>query len=272
MISNVGLRDKNLSFKAKGLLAYMLSLPDDWVFYESEITKHATDGKHSVRAGLQELESNSYLVKNQSRDESGKFSNVEWILHDEPLSENRSTDNPPTEKPTTENQSLLNTDLTNDLSIPSTDKKKSRKPAKADYDDASPYMQLAKEFFSEIQKNNSEAKEPNYQKWADDIRKLVELDGKSLENVRSVMAWSQKNNFWKGNILSAKKLREKYDQLKVQSGNFKARKSEDDPSRFIPKELRGKEQENGKGFGDVPISTRQTNVSASLQSELEDFI
>ena len=52
MMSNVGLRDKRLSFKAKGLLAYMLSLPDDWVFYEEEITKHSTDGKQSVRTGL----------------------------------------------------------------------------------------------------------------------------------------------------------------------------------------------------------------------------
>lgn len=129
MISNVGLRDKNLSFKAKGLLAYMLSLPDDWVFYESEITKHAVDGKHSVRAGLQELEDNDYLIKNQSRDNTGKFSSVEWILHDEPLSENRSTEKPTTDKPQTdnpitENQPLLNTDSTKDLPKASTDETK----------------------------------------------------------------------------------------------------------------------------------------------------
>ena len=30
IMSNHHLQNKNLSFKAKGLLSYMLSLPDDW--------------------------------------------------------------------------------------------------------------------------------------------------------------------------------------------------------------------------------------------------
>lgn len=119
MMSNVGLRDKRLSFKAKGLLAYMLSLPDDWIFYEEEITKHSTDGKQSVRTGLKELQQFGYLIKNQSR-EKGKFAKVDWLLYDEPgkvdiqvflpQTEKRSTDNPPTE-----NQPLLSTNVTKDL-------------------------------------------------------------------------------------------------------------------------------------------------------------
>ena len=116
MMSNVGLKDDRLSFKAKGLLAYMLSLPDDWVFYEEEITKHAADGKQSVRTGLKELQQFGYLAKSQSR-EKGKFGKVDWILYDEPenvdtkvflpQTEKRSTDNPPTE-----NRPLLSTNNT----------------------------------------------------------------------------------------------------------------------------------------------------------------
>ena len=33
-INNTGLKDKRLSWKAKGILAYILTLPDDWVFIE----------------------------------------------------------------------------------------------------------------------------------------------------------------------------------------------------------------------------------------------
>ncbi|TKI88055.1 DNA-binding protein, partial [Bacillus wiedmannii] len=33
VINNTGLKDKRLSWKAKGILAYILTLPDDWVFY-----------------------------------------------------------------------------------------------------------------------------------------------------------------------------------------------------------------------------------------------
>jgi len=97
-------------------------------------------------------------------------------------------------------------------------KNKSRNSAKAKYTDDSPYLKMAKEFFMEIRKNNDEAKPPNFQTWADDMRKIVELDGRSIENVRNLYKWTQLDDFWKGNILSPKKLRDKYDQLKVQSG------------------------------------------------------
>ena len=33
IMSNHHLQNKNLSFKAKGLLSYMLSLPDDWDYF-----------------------------------------------------------------------------------------------------------------------------------------------------------------------------------------------------------------------------------------------
>lgn len=131
MISNVGLRDKRLSLKAKGLLAYMLSLPDDWVFYESELTKHSTDGKQSVRNGLKELQQMGYLIKEQARNKSGKFGQVDWVIVETPENVDLSafspsttlpsTDKPSAVKPSTDNQPLLNTNSTNDLSIPSTD-------------------------------------------------------------------------------------------------------------------------------------------------------
>lgn len=102
------------------------------------------------------------------------------------------------------------------------EKKNSRNSGKPKYADDSPYLELATGLFAYMKKNNEEAKEPNLQSWADDMRKLVELDGRSIENVKEVIRWSQRDEFWKGNILSAKKLREKYDQLKVQASNTKA--------------------------------------------------
>ena len=143
MMSNVGLRDKRLSFKSKGLLAYMLSLPDDWVFYEEEIMKHSTDGKQSVRTGLKELQQLGYLIKNQSR-EKGKFAKVDWLLYDEPgnvdiqvflpQTEKRSTDNPPTENPPTENQPLLSTNVTKDLNKQITNKTANQDSSVSDFE------------------------------------------------------------------------------------------------------------------------------------------
>ena len=137
IISNTGMKDDRLSFKAKGLLAYMLTLPDDWVFYESEIAKHSTDGKQAVRTGLKELQSAGYLVKEQARNQNGKFSKVDWVVSDEPENVDittvppsttlPSTDKPSTVKPPTDNQPLLSTNGTKDLSKQNTNKPSSAK-------------------------------------------------------------------------------------------------------------------------------------------------
>lgn len=85
MMSNHGLHNKNLSFKAKGLLAYMLSLPDDWIFYQSELEERSTDGSSAIRSGLTELEEAGYLVKKRIRDEKGQLRGTDWIIRDEPV-------------------------------------------------------------------------------------------------------------------------------------------------------------------------------------------
>lgn len=110
VINNVGLRDDRLSWKARGLLSYMLSLPDDWIFRDLELTNHAPDGKESTKKGLKELEQYGYLVKQQSRGERGKFATNDWLLYEVPL----------TDLPLTENPPLLSTDLPS-TDLPSTE-------------------------------------------------------------------------------------------------------------------------------------------------------
>ena len=69
-----------------------------------------------------------------------------------------------------------------------------------------------------IKENNSKAKEPNFQNWADDIRKLVELDKNTVEEIKEVIDWSQTDDFWKRNIMSASKLRKQFAKLWGQGG------------------------------------------------------
>lgn len=62
-VPNALLQDGRLSFKARGLWAYLQSLPEDWDFAVERIAEDGQDGKDSVRAGLRELEAAGYLSR-----------------------------------------------------------------------------------------------------------------------------------------------------------------------------------------------------------------
>lgn len=49
--------------------------------------------------------------------------------------------------------------------------------------------------------------------WARDIEKIHRIDGREWENIREVIEWSQKDDFWWKNILSGSTLRQKFDRL-----------------------------------------------------------
>lgn len=121
-LNNVVLRDERLSWKARGIFSYLWSMPDDWEFYETEVAKHATDGRASLRSGLGELTKFGYLERTRSRDKNGKFGAPVWILHDEPSDDRKpmfdfpTLEKPTLEKPTLENRTLLNKYLTNQTS------------------------------------------------------------------------------------------------------------------------------------------------------------
>lgn len=63
MIHKGYLEDENLSFKAKGILTYLLSKPDNWKVIVGDLIKRSKDGEKAVRSGLNELKENGYLQK-----------------------------------------------------------------------------------------------------------------------------------------------------------------------------------------------------------------
>jgi DNA replication protein DnaD len=83
------------------------------------------------------------------------------------------------------------------------------------YDETSPYYQLATFFLEQIRNNNPEHKTPNLQKWSDEIRKMVEIDKRTIEQVKYLMQWVQQDDFEMINVLSPTKLRKRFDQLVI---------------------------------------------------------
>jgi hypothetical protein len=60
--------DPLLSYKAKGILAYLLSRPDGWEVNVPDLVNHSTDGPASVRTGLKELRAAGHIHYNTQRE------------------------------------------------------------------------------------------------------------------------------------------------------------------------------------------------------------
>ncbi len=75
LINKTGLRDPNLSLKAKGLWGYMLSFPDDWEFNMAHLTKNLQEGRTAIANAMDELSNKGYMVKIQctGRNEDGSY-------------------------------------------------------------------------------------------------------------------------------------------------------------------------------------------------------
>lgn len=78
------IHDDNLSWKAKGILLYLLSRPDDWRIYETELNKHSSDGRDSSRTGIKELEQAGYIHRTRKRNEKGQLREYEYQVFEQP--------------------------------------------------------------------------------------------------------------------------------------------------------------------------------------------
>ncbi len=110
---NIPLRDKELSLKAKGLLAMCLSLPEDWVYSVNGLAAISKEGKSGILTALRELEEAGYVTRNQTRLSNGRLDASEYVIRERKVS-------PMTDKPLAENPSTVNLaaeDSSTDISL-----------------------------------------------------------------------------------------------------------------------------------------------------------
>ncbi|RZF23612.1 hypothetical protein EVC45_43465 [Paraburkholderia sp. UYCP14C] len=88
LLQNDILRDRRISWKALGLLAYLLYLPSDFKLnlrYLSTLrARAATSSRDATRAGVRELESAGYVRILRERDQHGRYTTVTWLVTDQP--------------------------------------------------------------------------------------------------------------------------------------------------------------------------------------------
>lgn len=124
VMSNVHLRDKNLSLVAKGLLSVSLALPDDWDYSIEGLCKYCNCGKDKMRSAMKELKENGYLQIIKTNATNGTF-DYEYVFYENPQPD---MEKPDMVQPDMVNPPQLNTkeQNTKELKTPIIPKKKTK--------------------------------------------------------------------------------------------------------------------------------------------------
>lgn len=123
--------------------------------------------------------------------------------------ENQTTSTTPSKRPTDDQHNAQQTTTKQEIKQnlkPS--RPENRKPV-FETDD----LRFAEFFFAELLKINPSHKKPNLDAWANDARLMRERDSRTLRDAAELVRWCITDPFWKTNILSVAKLREKWDAL-----------------------------------------------------------
>ena len=91
VMSKIPLEDARLTWRARGMLAYLLSKPDNWVVMVAELDKASPDGAHTVRQSLRELEEAGYLRRTKRRGGAGRFDGTDSEIYEEPCNDRGNT-------------------------------------------------------------------------------------------------------------------------------------------------------------------------------------
>ena len=225
IMSNHHLRNTELSLKAKGLLSLMLSLPEDWDYTIKGLAHICKDGVDSITTALKELERHGYLTRQRLRYDNGQLGDIEYTIHEQPVSTENTGLSPKREnprqvkpeqakpkqaEPEQENPAQLNT---NPLKT-----KKSKKDKSITYDvskDANQNLQSLEQIRQNVDDEITDSQKAK--KKLDQTKKLLDTlgVGKSLEKgVNKLDDHLQEATGLKGEVISAMQDLEKvYRQL-----------------------------------------------------------
>ncbi|OIN85058.1 hypothetical protein [Francisella sp. TX07-6608] len=80
--SNICTCDETLSAVARCIYLYVMTLPDDWRVYKTELFTHFREGKHTLNKAMKELKDKGYYEVIKSRNAKGHFRGSEIVFHE----------------------------------------------------------------------------------------------------------------------------------------------------------------------------------------------
>jgi hypothetical protein len=226
-IPNDIITDKNLSHGAKLVFIYLASKPDKWEVYNQDIKKSLNIGQDKTIAKyFKELTDNGWIKRHKKTNDKKQFiGGFDYELFPQAqLVKNHNVDNAKDGK----NHRHSNTKPTVKLNI----EEKYIKEFSC-YEDIQHHFSNIDDYnlkhatiiayylhFKIVQHKPNTKKEPF--RWIKDIQLAISKDNRTVAELRACIDFiyhTEKGAFWIPNILSGKKLREKFDQLELQASN-----------------------------------------------------
>jgi hypothetical protein len=84
ILQNSVIRDERLSFRARGILAFILSMPDNWSTSSDHLSRVSMEGRDAIRAAMKELQHAGYIQRIRQQSTRGHWQTV-TIVHDSPV-------------------------------------------------------------------------------------------------------------------------------------------------------------------------------------------
>lgn len=246
MISRKMLRDKNLSPRSKGILCFLLSLPDNWNAHPKQVAQSMGVGKDQIYSALNELISKGYATKKETKGEKGRFGSVVYEFYEdkiEPVKEISTVSGyPDTESPDTENPPIKNIYSKKDIeknsssevpieqapivaveifkpSLEEVPKKQKAPPP----DFSAEVRELASKIVTALHKANPDWIIPkNLHAIMLQIEEMITKDNRTPKRIFDVFMWAVCDSFWMDKLCKpnpVKYLRQQFGQL---SGQMKA--------------------------------------------------
>ena len=243
MISRKMLRDPSISPKAKGVLCFLLSLPDNWKAHPRQLAESLGVSKDQIYTILKELISIGYATRTESKGEHGRFGYVVYEFYEEKLDVPQKIKEkttvagfPDTEKPDTEKPPLRNKEDKKEIpeekktSLKVPEEPKAAKAAEVEIPKLPKSKREKSEFSPKVREvgtemiNSLTRIKPDYipprniAAFLTEVDFLLRIDQRDPIKILDVFNWALSDPFWMDKMFKpnpAKYVREKFDQFEM---------------------------------------------------------
>lgn len=228
-IANAALRDKRLSFRARGILAMVLSHSGEWQANREWIARQSDhEGRQAIQTALNELTELGYRRVHKEQAPDGTWVTVtSWFHHPqvELAQESTETVGELVQKP---DRRLTRPSVDPTVGEPDRHTEDNRQKtitedhgelvpmaADATIDDRPDITEVISCFSQSL--TNLGVKHTPTKDWHTTIRLMIDRDGITPDQILGAIRWAHSDDFWRGNIHSPRSLRKHFDRMRIQA-------------------------------------------------------